>query len=393
MARLRVIGLMSGTSFDGIDAAAAEIELVERTLRVRPLGMITDHYPDEVRQLLRAALPPGRIELAQVNRLTTEIGRSFAALAERAVATLCAGRADLVASHGQTVHHWVEDGAARGSLQLGQPAWIAARTGLPVVSDFRSADVAAGGQGAPLVALFDGWWLRSPAFAELGARPAALNLGGIANLTVATDPPVAFDSGPANAWLDAIMQRDGGADFDDGGQTAAAGRVREALLADLAADPYYARRPPKSTGKEHFNLARLDAAVAAHRPIALPDLMATLVELTARTVAEAAADQGVTGLVVSGGGARNPVLMGRIAALSRPAPVRSSEAYGLPVSAKEALAFAVLGWLTAHHLPGAVPSTTGASRASVLGSITPGQAPLSVAPLSALPDRLELLAA
>uniref|UniRef100_UPI0024537712 anhydro-N-acetylmuramic acid kinase n=1 Tax=Nocardia brasiliensis TaxID=37326 RepID=UPI0024537712 len=197
---MRVVGLMSGTSHDAIDAVAAEISLRDSTIEVRIAGLLSRPYPAELRAELIAALPPASIDMATVCRLDTAIGQQFAAAADAAVYEFFDGTADLVASHGQTVYHWVHEGIVHGTLQLGQPAWLAERTGLPVVSDFRPRDIAAGGQGAPLVGLFDLLWL-----AGRPGRAAALNIGGIANVTVTGEPPVAFDTGPGNALIDAAV--------------------------------------------------------------------------------------------------------------------------------------------------------------------------------------------
>ncbi|EFL37400.1 anhydro-N-acetylmuramic acid kinase [Streptomyces griseoflavus Tu4000] len=200
---MRVIGLMSGTSHDAVDAAAADLVLEGDSLLLTPLGMVSAPYPEELRSALTAALPPASTTMRDVCRLDTRIGQAFAALATRADRELCDGRADLIVSHGQTVYHWVEQGRVHGTLQIGSPSWIAEATGRPVVSDLRTRDVAAGGQGAPLVSVVDVMWLRGRP-----GVPAALNLGGIANLTVAgaAGDPVAFDTGPANA-----LKRRGGA--------------------------------------------------------------------------------------------------------------------------------------------------------------------------------------
>lgn len=198
---MRVIGLMSGTSYDAIDAAAAELTVHGDTVVLSPLGALSVPYPLPLREAVEAALPPASTTMEQVCRLDTGIGQAFAAAAARADEQLCARTAELVVSHGQTVFHWVESGRARGTLQLGQPAWIAEHTGLPVVADLRARDVAAGGQGAPLVSLFDVLWLGSRP-----GTPVALNLGGIANITVVCrdGDPVAFDTGPANAPVSAV---------------------------------------------------------------------------------------------------------------------------------------------------------------------------------------------
>ncbi|MEU0474654.1 anhydro-N-acetylmuramic acid kinase [Streptomyces olivaceus] len=384
---MRVIGLMSGTSYDAVEAAAADLVLAGDVLRMRPLGHLSAPYPGRLRDLIAGVLPPSATTVRAVTELDTGVGQAFAEVAERAVRELCDGTADLVVSHGQTLYHWVEEGTVRGTLQLGRPAWIAEATGLPVVSDLRSADVAAGGQGAPLVAMTD-----VLALSALPGVPAALNLGGIANVTVVAPgtAPLAFDTGPANALMDAAVRHftGGACEYDEGGRRAAAGRVDQALLRVLLADPYYRRPAPKSTGKELFHLPYLLEALAT-APVREPDdVLATLARLTAVTVADACRAHGVTRLVVSGGGAHNPVLMNMLAGELPGVPLGSSDALGLPPDAKEALAFALLGFLTVNGLPGAVPSGTGARRAALLGSLTPGHAPLHLPEPATAPPRL-----
>ncbi|MGR8007206.1 anhydro-N-acetylmuramic acid kinase [Streptomyces hypolithicus] len=387
---MRVVGLMSGTSYDAIDAAAADLALDGDTLTLTPLGMISTAYDDGLRAELAQALPPAPTSLAAVCRLDALIGQAFAAAAVRADRELCDGRADLIASHGQTVYHWVEGGRVHGTLQIGEPAWIAEATGRTVVSGFRTRDVAAGGQGAPLVSIFDVLWLRGRA-----GVPVALNLGGIGNVTVASsgcggsgacgascgcgrsgDEPVAFDTGPANALLDAAVREltGGQAAYDAGGAMAARGRVHLPLLERLLAEPYYALPAPKTTGKELFHLPYLRAALAGLGDLPAEDVVATLTRLTARTVADSVRPFGATEVIASGGGTRNPVLMTQLRDELGGVPLRTSDELGLPSAAKEAYAFGVLGWLTAHGLAGTVASCTGARGARVLGSVTPGGA-------------------
>ncbi len=366
---MRIIGLMSGTSYDAVDAAAADIRLEGDTLVLTPLEMVSQPYPPELQAAIAAALPPATTTLEQVCRLDTRIGQAFAGLADRANADLCDGRADLIASHGQTVFHWVAGTQVMGTLQIGQPAWIAERTGCPVVADFRPRDVAAGGQGAPLVSIFDVMWLRG--------RPGtavAVNLGGIANITVAGPDPVAFDTGPANALIDAVVTRRSGGrmTFDRDGELAAAGHVHTDLLDRLLDEPYYRRPAPKSTGKELFHLDYLTRVLQDFSPVGDEDLIATVTMLTARTVADAVRDVGATELIASGGGTLNPTLMSMLRTELPGIGVSTSDELGVPSAAKEALAFAVLGFLTAHGLPGTIPACTGARHASVLGSLTPG---------------------
>ncbi|MEW2404671.1 anhydro-N-acetylmuramic acid kinase [Streptomyces griseoviridis] len=372
---MRVIGLMSGTSYDAVDAAAADLELVGDSLVLEPLGARGEEYDDEVREALVAALPPGSAPLSEVCRLDTLIGQAFAAAAVRADRELCQGRAELVASHGQTVFHWAESGQVRGTLQLGQPAWIAEATGLPVAADFRPRDIAAGGQGAPLVSLVDLLWLRGRP-----GTPVALNIGGIANVTAPDG--TAFDTGPGCALTDAAARAFSGGrlGYDDGGALAARGAVDQPLLERLLAEPYYRLPAPKTTGKELFHAGYLRAALAGRGTLPPEDVLATLTRLTAVTIADAVRDLRATEVIASGGGTRNPVLLRTLAGLLPGVAVRSSDELGLPSDAKEAYAFAVLGFLTAHGLPGTEPVSTGARHASVLGSLTPGRAGLRLPP-------------
>ncbi|MFJ8584415.1 anhydro-N-acetylmuramic acid kinase [Streptomyces sp. NPDC093595] len=389
---MRIIGMMSGTSYDAVDAAAADVTLDGDGVVLRPLGMVSARYDDGLRSALAAALPPAATTLKDVCLLDTRIGQAFAELAVRADRELCAGRAELVVSHGQTVHHWAEGGRVHGTLQLGEPAWIAEATGRPVVSGLRTRDVAAGGQGAPLVSIVDVLWLRGRP-----GVPVALNLGGIANITAAGgpagSPPLAFDTGPANALIDAAVLHftGGGLAYDADGALAARGRVDGELLRRLLDDPYYAAPPPKTTGKELFHLPYLLAALEGRDALRPADVVATLTELTARTVADAVRSVGATEVFASGGGTRNPVLMDRLRSALGGVPLRGSGELGLPSAAKEAYAFAVLGFLTAHGLAGTVPACTGARHASVLGSITPGRRALRLPePAPTVPVRLRL---
>ncbi|MER5932527.1 anhydro-N-acetylmuramic acid kinase [Streptomyces sp. NPDC002054] len=387
---MRVVGLMSGTSCDAIDAAAADLTVEGRTLHLTPLGMVGEPYDAELTAALVAALPPAATTLAEVCRLDTRIGQAFARVALRADRELCGGRAGLFASHGQTVYHWADRGRVHGTLQIGEPAWIAEATGRPVVAGFRPRDITAGGQGAPLVSLIDRMWLRGRP-----GTPAALNIGGIANLTVLppAGDPVAFDTGPGNALLDAAVREltDGRLDHDADGALAAAGTVHEPLLARLLAEPYYALPAPKTTGKELFHHRHLHTALAPFDPLPAPDLLATLTLLTARTVADALRPLRATEVIASGGGTRNPVLMDMLRTELGPATaLHTSDALGLPAAAKEAYAFAVLGFLTLHGLPGSAPGCTGAAGPRILGSITPGHTALRLPepPAAGPPDTL-----
>ena len=371
---MRVLGMISGTSHDGIDVAVVDFAADGATLAGRIEYSASVPYDPRLRGRLIAALPPALPGFEAACELDTSIGQAFAAAAADAIAASGAGRPDLICSHGQTVFHWVEGGHARGTLQFGQPAWIAEATGVPVISDVRAADVAAGGEGAPLVPVLDRMLLEP--YRAAGVRAGALNLGGISNVTVCapgTDP-VAWDIGPANALIDAVVTASPATPdtFDRDGALAASGTVVPALLAELLAEPYYAVPPPKSSGKELFHLGYVRAAVSrAGTDPGLPDLVATLTELSAVTVADAVSKAGVQVLVAAGGGVRNPVLMRRLAELLPGVEVLTTDTFGIPSDVKEAVAFALIGWATAHGLPGNVPSCTGASGPRVLGRVTP----------------------
>ncbi|MDF8263495.1 anhydro-N-acetylmuramic acid kinase [Luteipulveratus flavus] len=371
-----VVGMISGTSMDGLDVAVADLSGAQTgDLVLRPLQARTWRWPESLRERLLALLPPSSTTVAEVAQLDELVGRSCAAAATAVVADV--GGADLVVSHGQTVFHWVTDGRAEGTLQLGQPAPIVQATGLPVVSDLRARDIAAGGQGAPLAGTLDTLLLRG--FGGPGTR-AALNLGGIANVTVvpADGEPVAFDTGPANCLIDAAVTRitRGEASYDAGGAIAAAGTVREDLLDLLLAKPYYDLPAPKSTGRELFTTAYVEPYVAKVAPVADADLVATLVELTARTVGRALAPYDVDRLVVSGGGVHNPVLMAALERALGRVEVKTSDAVGLPADDKEAYLMALIGYLTWHQVPGVLPGMTGADQPRVLGRISLGDNPV-----------------
>ncbi|WP_407563617.1 anhydro-N-acetylmuramic acid kinase [Streptomyces sp. 184] len=394
---LTVVGLLSGTSYDAVDAAVCDLRLDGDEILLHPRGLHSAPFPDELRRAVAACLPPARTTMAEVCRLDTELGRFFGRTAAEAVETAADGRADLVVSHGQTVYHWVEGPRARGTLQLGGAAWIAEATGLPVVSDVRTRDIARGGQGAPLASTLDALLLLAGGPGGTPRR-GALNLGGIANITVrgASGEVVAYDLGPANALIDAaVADGTGGAEtMDTDGARARRGTVDRELLGRLLDEPYYALPAPKSTGKELFHGAYLRERVAAGagpRP-SLDDLVATVTELTAELVAAACRQYGVGELVVSGGGVRNPALMARLAKLCAPALVSRMEDHGLSSQGKEGYLFALLGFLTVNGLPASVPSATGAREAALLGSITPGARPLRLPePAAKTPVRLRVV--
>ena len=378
---MKILGMISGTSHDGIDAAVVDFDFADGALTGTVLHRSGTPYAPELRARLIAALPPAQTTLAEVAELDTLIGQAFAEAADAAIRA--DGAVDLIVSHGQTVFHWVDAGHALGTLQIGQPAWIAEKTGTPVVSDVRIRDITAGGHGAPLVSFLDALLLASSP-----GTPAALNLGGIANMTVVpTDGELyAYDIGPANALIDATITERGmnTLGYDENGRIAASGSIDPALLEVLLDDAYYALPAPKSTGKEHFHGSYVSDAIArSGRTPSDVDLVATLTELTVRAVARDVRAAGIDLLVVSGGGYRNPVILEGLRAALPDVRVVLSDEFGAPADEKEAIAFALIGWCTAHGLPGSNPAGTGAREARVLGTITPGSGPLVLpAPLT-----------
>ena len=378
-----VLGLMSGTSVDAIDAALVRFEEAAGTLDLALLAASTPPLPPAVRAAALGVIPPGRGSARRVCALDFAVGEAFAAAALAAIeAAGCApGDVDLIASHGQTLYHLVERGRVRGTLQVGEPAVIAERTGITVAANFRPRDVAAGGQGAPLVSLFDALLFSDPARTR-----AVQNIGGIANCTVlpaggGPDAAFAFDTGPGNGLIDhaAATLSGGRLRYDVDGAWAAQGRASEALLSALLAHPYYAAPPPKTTGKELFGPAYADAIIEQGRALGLSDadLMATLTALTARSIADAyarfAPGGAVDEVILGGGGADNPTLVRRLAEALPGVPLRRSDEFGVPAGSKEAVAFALLGYQLAHGRPGNVPGCTGARRAVPLGCLTPGE--------------------
>jgi anhydro-N-acetylmuramic acid kinase len=368
----------------------ADLGWDDETVVLRPLGHRETPWPAELKRRLRGVLPPASTSAQEIAQLDTLVGQASGAAVASALAELAPAGGDLVASHGQTVFHWVTgDGRVGGTLQIGQPAWIVEATGVPTVSDLRARDVAAGGHGAPLASTLDVLWLARP-----GGPRAALNLGGIANVTVVGEGSAlaAFDTGPGNCLLDdAAAQVTGGAlDHDRDGRMASAGRVREDLLTRLLADPYYAEPAPKSTGRERFHGAYVAERLDGPAPPP-EDLLATLTELTAATVARALGPFSVAEVVASGGGVRNPALVAALRRHLGATPLIRSDERGLDPAAKEAYLMALLGFLTWHGVPGVAPGVTGAAAPRVLGRISPGDGPLRLPPPRSWPAALRVL--
>ena len=384
---MRVIGMISGTSFDAVEALLTDLQLDGDRLSCQLIGRRSSPYPPEVRAAIGALLPPSATTIEQVCRLDVEIGQFFGTVAKDLIDQH--GPVDAICSHGQTVYHWVESDVAKGTLQLGEPAWIAEQTGAVVVSDVRNRDIAAGGHGAPLASLLDVLLLGSNPVAVTGS----LNLGGIANATIVGPDrePIAFDIGPANALLDSTVEwLSGGREaYDSDGSRAARGAVDDVLVRRLMDDPYFSLPPPKSTGKEYFNLGYVTRRLEG-RDLQPDDLLASLTAATAQIVSAALRPFGLRELLVAGGGTRNSSLMRELRAGLPDVTMRLTDELGVPEASKEALVFAIIGFLTLGGLPATVPSCTGAPRASVLGSITPGRGPMPVlaAPAQQLPARL-----
>ena len=378
------IGLMSGTSMDGIDAALVRLTGAADQPRVRLLAFSTLPYPPEVKEWLMGVAAGELTSAGGISRLNFLLGELFAnaALGVCRVAHVSPGSVSVIGSHGQTVFHQGRlelipghsEAAGPSTLQIAEPAVIAERTGAPVVADFRTADMAAGGQGAPLVPMVDYLLLRD---ARKGT--VALNVGGIANVTVipAKAKPLdvtGFDTGPGNMVSDALVRHfTGGREhYDAGGRVAARGRVNEAVLAELLRYPFFSEAPPKSAGREQFGRHFVESYFLSRRRARFEDLLRTALELTARTLVDAVArfvvqETRMDRMIVSGGGAHNRTLLKRLAELLPQVTVELSSRHGLPVDAKEAIAFAILGDRTLHGLPGNLPRVTGARRGVVLG--------------------------
>ena len=352
---MRVAGVMSGTSLDGIDVAVVEI----RGQSLETIGYQFTTYSDAVRSaILGVDRPKG------LSHLNFRLGELYARAVLRAVRRY--GPVELIGCHGQTIYH---EGGAH-TLQIGEAAVVAERTGVPVVSSFRARDIAAGGQGAPLVPYVDYLLFWHPKRARI-----ALNIGGIANITAipagaALEDVVAFDTGPGNMVIDALA-REMGLPCDRGGKIAASGRVNAALLDELLADPYYRRQPPKSAGREQYGAGFVTRLKKTGLP--MRDLIATATVLTAATVAigvEGIRGGRPTDIIVSGGGVHNPQIMAHLAGFLPGIAISTSTDHGVDADAKEAIAFAVLAYQTWRKRPSNLPSATGARHAVVLGDIS-----------------------
>ena len=353
---MRVAGVMSGTSLDGIDVAIVEIQ----GRRIETVGFQSTPYSAQTRAAI-LAVSDAATHTSAISRLNFQLGELYARAVLRAVRRC--GAVELIGCHGQTIYH---EGASN-TFQIGEAAVIAERTGVPVVSNFRARDIAAGGQGAPLVPYVDYLLFR-----HRSRTRVPLNIGGIANVTVIpaggrAGEVVAFDTGPGNMVMDALA-REMGQPYDRGGKIAQRGRVNKELLDDLLTDPYYRRKPPKSAGREQYGSAFVERLKRSGAPTA--DLIATATALTAATIALALRHFGPADLIVSGGGAHNRQLMAHLAAFLPDWAISTSTEHGIDSDAKEAIAFAVLAHETWRRRPANLPSATGARSAVILGDLT-----------------------
>jgi anhydro-N-acetylmuramic acid kinase len=370
-----VAGIMTGTSLDAIDVAICDISIEGDRESVTLVSFASTPYPDDVADLVSAAIA-GTATMEQLSDLPFELSRAYAA----ALSPFRPFAIDLIGVHGQTLWHHPPVSTWQGASG---PA-LSALIGLPVVHDFRAADVALGGQGAPLVPIFDQMMLRHATQDRI-----ALNIGGMANITLLPNSRIAeqpnnrieeersvraFDTGPGNVLINAICRRTYGARYDDGGRFARAGVINQRALDELKAHPYFAMEPPKSTGREVFSddMAEMLYRKFAHPSVPSEDLIATLTELTAWSITDHILryQPSTTEVIVSGGGVHNTYLMERMRTLAPGMVFTSSADHGVDPDAKEAMCFAYLAARTYHGLPGNIPSVTGASRAVVLGSVS-----------------------
>ena len=383
-----VVGVMSGTSADGVDVAICRVSPAEGGARVKVLAHRAMKYPPKLRKAVLAAMDAKSTSTAELARLNWRLGEVYAGAVDAAVRETDI-KPQLIACHGQTIYHQGEatnylGAQVRCTWQTGEAAVIAERMRVPVVCDFRPADLAAGGQAAPLVPMFD-----FCVFRDTKRSRVLLNLGGIANVTVLpaacrAEDVLAFDTGPANMVIDACMERLYGRGFDRNGSAAARGRVLEDVIGKMIRTPYFSALPPKSCGREEYgeNFVMQFIAACERESVRKEDVIATATALTARTVADAyvrfcspqlkrLAPNAKVELIAAGGGVRNGTLMRMLREQLEPSGVRvrSIEETGLDPGAKEAAAFALLGWLTWHGLAGNLPSATGAEHAVVLGKV------------------------
>ena len=361
------IGLMSGTSLDGVDSVLVDFS----GGRMQVQQYATQPFTSSLKAELLALNTPGDNELHRAALAANGLVGVYAAVVQQLLdrSGTLAAQIEAIGAHGQTVRHRPQEFGGTGyTLQLNNPALLAEQTGISVVADFRSRDVAAGGQGAPLVPAF-----HQQVFGRAGEAVAVLNMGGISNLSLLDGHILGFDSGPGNALMDYWCQLHTGQPYDADGAWAASGAVQRTLLTALLDEPYLAKTPPKSTGRDLFNASWLAAKLDKFAGLAAVDVQATLTEFTASTIATCLNSYGKSSkqLIVCGGGALNGYLMQRLQALLPGVQVQSSAAHNLPPLQVEAAAFAWLARQTVRGLPGNLASVTGARGERVLGAVYP----------------------
>lgn len=362
----RYIGVMSGTSLDGVDVVLAAID----ENMVAQQASLSFPIPLALKEAVLAVCQGQQLTLSQFGQLDTRLGRLFAdaVMALMQQERLRAEDVVAIGCHGQTVWH-EPHGDAPHTLQIGDNNQIVARTGVTVVGDFRRRDIALGGQGAPLVPAFHHALLAHP-----GEKRIVLNIGGIANISMLfpEQPVKGYDTGPGNMLMDAWIWRQRAKPFDEDAQWASSGKVVLPLLQQMLSDPYFSAPAPKSTGREYFNYGWLERQLANFPGLNAEDVQATLVELTATTISEQILlCGGCERVLVCGGGGRNPLVMARLSSLLPGTEVTTTDDAGISGDDMEALAFAWLAWRTINGLPGNLPSVTGASHSAVLGAIFP----------------------
>jgi len=374
---VKAIGLMSGTSADGVDAALVDLKKTRGKIRAGLIAFHTLSYPKKTREFILRLSEPGGGDAAAVAELNVVVGEFFAraALGVCAAAGVDIADVDFIGSHGQTIAHLP---AKKATLQVGEPSVIAARTDCAVVADFRPADMARGGQGAPLTPIADYHLL-----GHARKTRVVINIGGITNVTVLPEGArdagevTGFDTGFGNMVLDCLAGKISGGKmrYDRGGRMARKGTPNEAWLKDILSHPFFSKKPPKSAGREEFGVSYVERTEKRFRvkdEASRLDLIATFTSAIARGAAEAVGKfalplRDIDEVLLCGGGARNPVLYERFAQYFAPAKVMKTDAAGVPADAREAMAFAVLGYLTLKKIPGNIPAVTGASAPAPLG--------------------------
>ncbi len=364
----RIIGLMSGTSCDSIDAGLCE---VSPNLSCRLISGINYKYPEHIRAKI-FQLFSGNATVKDICQMNFAIGKCFADACKVLISEF--GKPDLIASHGQTIYHFpfdekLDNISLKSTFQIGESSVIAQETGCLTISNFREADIAAGGEGAPLVCFADEKWFK-------GKNAAIQNIGGISNVTVVSEnyETFGFDTGLGNIMIDYCMQKFFGMPYDKDGQIALSGNVCESWLDCLMQDDYYYKNPPKTTGREYFSPQYIENALK-FAPKNPEDIIATVTALTAKTISSAYErfiypDIDIKEVIVGGGGAYNPVLMKFLRSyLPKHIELKTHEDYGISNNFKEVMAFALLGYCTYYNIPNNLPSCTGAKKRVVMGKM------------------------